>query len=62
LAFSVPFSAIDFDMLYKGDELILSYGSTAPLTTHSITVPAEVWQAQDNYGVVVALEIIDTEN
>jgi hypothetical protein len=49
-------------MHYKGDELILSYGSTAPLTTHSITVPAEVWQAQDNYGVVVALEIIDTEN
>ena len=61
LANSVPFSAIDFDTLYKGDAFILSYGSAAPLTTHSITVPAEVWQTQDENGVVVAFEIIDID-
>ena len=62
LAISVPFSAIDFDTLYKGYAFILSYGSAAPLTTHTITVPAEVWQTQDESGVVVALEIIDIED
>ena len=62
LANTVPFSAIDFDMLYKGYAFILSYGSAAPLTTHSIPEPAELWQAQDENGVVVALEIIDTED
>ena len=62
LANAVPFSAIDFDTLYKGDTFILSYGSEAPLTTHTIPVPAELWQAQDENGVVLALEIIDTED
>ena len=62
LANSVPFSAIDFDTLYKGDTFILSYGSAAPLTTHSIAAPAEVWQTQDENGVVVAFEIIDIED
>jgi hypothetical protein len=62
LADSVPFSAIDFDTLFKGYAFILSYGSAAPLTTHTIPVPAEVLQTQDENGVVVALEIIDTED
>jgi len=62
LAISVPFSAIDFDTLYKGYAFILSYGSAAPLTTHTIAVPTEVWQTQDENGIVVALEIIDIED
>ncbi len=62
LANSVPFSAIDFDTLYKGDAFVLSYGSAAPLTIHSISELAEVWQTQDENGVVVAFEIIDIED
>ncbi len=62
LAEAVPFSAIDYDPQGKGDDFVISYGDKAPLTSHIVNVPVELWQAQDEYGKVIALEIINTEN
>jgi hypothetical protein len=56
---SAPFAAIDFDSLLKGDAFVISYGSEAPTTSHVITTPVELWEAQDVNGQVVSLEIID---
>jgi hypothetical protein len=56
---STPFAAIDFDSLSKGDDFVISYGSEAPTTSHVITAPVELWEAQDVNGRVVSLEIVD---
>jgi hypothetical protein len=62
LAEGTIFSAIDYDPVGKGDDFMISYGDQAPLTTHIVYVPVELWQAQDENGKVVALEIIDAED
>ena len=62
LAKSTPFAAIDFDPLSKGDDFVISYGSEAPTTSHVITSPVELWEAQDTNGRAVSLEIIDLNN
>lgn len=41
---------------------MISYGNQAPLTTHIVNMPLELWQAQDENGKVIALEIIDAED
>jgi hypothetical protein len=55
------FSAIDYDPEDKGDLFILSYGNQAPLTTHVVDMPLELWQAQNEVGKVILLQIIDAE-
>ncbi len=62
LAEATFFSAIDYDPVGKGDDFVISYGNQAPLTGHIVNVPIELWQAQDENGKVVALEIIDAED
>lgn len=62
LAEMVPFSAIDYDTHEKGNTFILSYGSEAPLTTHTISEPAELWVAKDKFELVHAIEIVDLNN
>ena len=59
LAKLTPFAAIDFDSLSKGNDFVISYGSEAPTTSHVITTPVELWEAQDINGRVVSLQIID---
>lgn len=54
-----PLLAIDYDPVDKGDTMIVSTGRGAIESSHSITAPTEFWEAQDEQGAVVALEIID---
>jgi hypothetical protein len=61
LAERVNFSAIDYDPEEIGDVFMISYGDQAPLTTHEVNMPLELWQAQNEVGKVILLEIIDTE-
>jgi hypothetical protein len=62
LAKGAVFSVIDYDPVGKGDDFVISYGVQAPLTSHIVYVPLELWQAQDKNGKVTALEIIDAED
>jgi len=61
LAEGTIFSAIDYDPQGKGDVFMISYGDKAPLTTHVVDTPLELWQAQNEVGKVILLEIIDAE-
>jgi hypothetical protein len=38
---------------------MISYGDQAPLTTHVVNMPLELWQAQNEVGKVILLQIID---
>ena len=61
LAEGTSFSAIDYDPGDKGDLFMISYGDQAPLTTHIVDKPLELWQAQNEAGKVILLQIIDAE-
>lgn len=61
LAEATVFSAIDYDPEGKGDLFMISYGDLAPLTTHIVNMPLELWQAQNEAGKVILLQIIDAE-
>ena len=56
------FSAIDYDPIAKGDDLVIAYGGLSPVAFHVVSMPYEIWEAQDENGKVLALEIIDTED
>jgi hypothetical protein len=56
------FSAIDYDPIGKGDDLVIAYGGLSPVAFHVVSLPYEIWEAQDENGKVLALEIIDTED
>jgi hypothetical protein len=59
LAEATIFSAIDYDPVGKGDQILISYGGSTPVAYHTIPTPIEIWQAQDENGRVIALEIVD---
>jgi len=56
------FSAIDYDPIGKGDDLVIAYGGLSPVAFHVVSLPYEIWQAQDENWKVLALEIIDSED
>ena len=62
LANMVPFSAIDFDTPDKGNTFIISYGTEAPLMSHTVSEPAELWLTQDEFESVSAMEIVDVKD
>jgi len=61
LAKRTVFSAIDYDPKGKGDVFTISFGDMAPLTTHVVDMPQELWQTQNEVGKVILLEITDAE-
>lgn len=58
LAESVPFAAIDFEPLLEGDAFVVSYGGEAPAISYVMATPVELWEAQDENGQVLFLEIV----
>ena len=40
---------------------MVAFDSQAPLTNHVVNMPLELWQAQNEVGKVIYLEIIDAE-
>jgi hypothetical protein len=59
LADSVTLVAIDHDPAGKGNDFVISYGDEGAPTRHTVPGPVALWQAQDQNGVVVSLEIED---
>ena len=51
--------ATDYDPAGKGNNFVISYGDEAAPSSHVIAKPVALWQAQDENGLVVSLEIED---
>ena len=49
--------ALDYDSAGKGNNFVFSYGDEAAPSSHVIAGPVALWQAQDENGLVVSLEI-----
>jgi hypothetical protein len=49
--------ALDCDPAGKGNNFVISYGDEAAPASHVITKPVALWQAQDENGMVVSLDI-----
>jgi hypothetical protein len=52
-------AAVDCDPEGKGNDFALSYGDEVAPSRHTVAGPVALWQAQDQNGVVVSLEIED---
>jgi hypothetical protein len=59
LAVGVALVAIDYDPAGKGNDFVISYGDEQAPSRHTVAGPVALWQAQDQNGVVVSLEIED---
>jgi hypothetical protein len=59
LADGVALVAIDYDPEGKGNDFAISYGDEQAPSVHTVAGPVALWQAQDQNGVVVSLEIED---
>ena len=59
IADALPLLAIDYDPVNKGDDLVVTTGKEEVDYSHTISAPAEVWEAQDDNGEVIALEVIN---
>jgi hypothetical protein len=52
-----PFVAIDYDPTDKGNDMVVTYGDEQEPSGHVISGPVALWQAQDENGLVVSVEI-----
>ncbi|MFN2185330.1 MAG: DUF5335 family protein [Anaerolineae bacterium] len=55
----VALVAVDYDPEGEGNDFVLSYGDEQAPSRHTVAGPVALWQAQDQNGVVVSLEIED---
>ena len=53
------FFALDRDPEGKGDDVVISMGKEAPELSHTVDRPSEIWQQQDDNGLVTSIEIVD---
>ena len=49
--------ALDYDPAGKGNNFVISYGDEAAPSSHVVAGPVTVWQAQDENGLVLSLDI-----
>ena len=59
LADGAALVALDYDPAGKDNNFVISYGDEAAPSSHVIAKPVALWQAQDENGLVVSLEIED---
>jgi len=57
LADGAALVAIDYDPVGKGNNFVISYGDKTVPSSHVIAKPVALWQAQDENGLVVSLDI-----
>ena len=56
---NAPLLSLVYDPPKKGNDLMIETGKEQVNYAHTVTAPTEVWEAQDENGKVVALEIKD---
>jgi hypothetical protein len=59
VASQAPLLAIDYDPAGKGDDVVISLGRDSLAASHVVPAPQELWEAQDENGKVVAMQIVD---
>jgi Family of unknown function (DUF5335) len=59
VASQAPLLAIDYDPAGKGDDVVISLGQDSLAASHVVQDPQELWEAQDENGKVVAVQIVD---
>lgn len=52
-----PLSSLIYDFVNKGNDLTIEIGRDQVAYAHTIQAPSAVWEAQDENGKVIALEI-----
>ena len=52
-----PLSAIVCDPADKGNDIVIETGKEQVNYAHTIAAPTEIWEAQDENGKLIALEI-----
>jgi hypothetical protein len=57
LADGAALVALDYDPAGKGNNFVISYGDEAAPSSHVVVGPVALWQAQDENGLVVSLDI-----
>lgn len=62
LAEDLPLIATDYDPIRKGNDMIISLCNKFSTFGYAINAPVELWERQNNDGVVISLEIIDLNN
>jgi hypothetical protein len=58
---AAPLFAIDYDPANKGDALTISTGLDDVDYTHKISAPVEIFEFQNEYGKMLALEVISRD-
>ena len=61
LAKDVALVAIDYDSVFKGNRMVISYGDDSAPYRHIVQAPIALWQGQDANGRVVAIELEDED-
>jgi hypothetical protein len=59
VASQAPLLAIDYDPVGKGDDVVISLGQDSLAASHVVEGPQELWEAQDENGKVVAVQLVD---
>ena len=59
MADDMPFVAVDYDTITKGNDFVITYGEERAPTSHVIQAPTRLWLAEDDEGKVVSLEFED---
>ena len=62
LAENLPLMGLDYDPIKKGDDMIVSLGKESLEFSHTIDAPVELWEYQNDMGVITSIEIIDQNN
>lgn len=62
LAENLPFMAIDYDPIKKGDDLVISLGEDTLDFSHTVEAPVKLYEIHNDLGVVTSVEIKDRNN
>lgn len=58
----LPFMAIDYDNIKKGDDMVISLGKNTLEFSHTVEAPVELFENHNDLGVVTSVKIIDQNN
>jgi hypothetical protein len=58
----IPLMSVNYEYQFKGCDMVISVGGDSVELNHIINAPLELWETQNDYGDVTAIEIIDFYN
>lgn len=58
----IPLMSVNYNSQLKGFDMVISVGMGTMKLNHIINSPLELWETQNDRGVVTSMEIIDFNN